>query len=131
RLGVPHVGDRNQPLTDQQLEAFADGYWTRPGSGDGGSLRSPIPVGDIAAGDVKHVDAALVKKCYGTMTGTVVASETRLPLAGAAVEGSAVITDSYGNFTLTGVLLGYNNTAIDRGVLVDYPGYGTGTGNVH
>ena len=71
-LEFDHLKPNNEPLVDAQLQAFRDGFWTRPADErGGGSLTSPILIGTVAPGPHEPVVVPLVPLCGGTVTGVV------------------------------------------------------------
>ena len=71
------------------------------------------------------------------MTGVVTDEVTGLPVQGADVdvlwpiEELQIVTDALGRFEYPGVLLGYNNTPVDRTIFVEAPGYFGGSKPAH
>ncbi len=126
----------NQPIVDAQLEVNATGYWARPSESIGGLLSSPYPLGTIDPDEhIRDLVVPLVKKCTGTLSGLVRDAVTNAPIANARVTVAWPIatldvrTDATGHFTYPGVLLGHNNTPIERSVAVSSPGYFDGIKN--
>jgi carboxypeptidase family protein/prealbumin domain-containing protein len=131
QLRLDHLGTDNTPLGlslfAQESVNFTDQvYWPR-----GGSTPSPIDIGDVAPDDDVNVgDIGLVRKCFGSVTGTLKYGDTNLPAVGVSVRAqhgwwfSDDTTDATGAYDIPIVSLGYNNQPTDVDVIaVDGTGF--------
>ena len=130
-IEMEKLDPRNQSIHDVQLEVQSTGYWSRPFESIGGDNRSsPYPLGTIDPDEhIRDLVVPLVKKCTVTLTGVATDAVTQAPIVNGRVTVAYAITqldvrtDSAGRFTYPGVLLGHNNTPIERSVAISSPGY--------
>ena len=142
QIGLDHLGADNAPLenvflaADEGVNHLDQVYWPRYGSSP-----SPVSIGDLAPGDDLAVaPIGLVRKCFGSVSGTLVYGDTGLPAAGVTVVAehtwwffTSDITDANGAYDIPVVSLGYNNQETDvllrAGVETGF--YGTADGTTH
>lgn len=133
-VSLDHLGEGNTPLFGMHMFAqepvnFTDQvYWPR-----GASTPSPIPIGDVAPGDDVDVgDIGLVRKCFGSVSGTLTYGDSGQPAAGVSVTAqssshntlwwfSSATTDATGAFDVPVISLGYNNQPADVHVYATDP----------
>jgi hypothetical protein len=118
---VPFLGENNTSVTNVRLFPEAvhlKGYWPRSSN-----YPSPISIGDLAPFDDKLADVALVRQCFGKISGTVTYGDGRGPAGGVNVKASHgyaqhdVVTAANGTYTIDKALLGYNNIPVDHSVI--------------
>ena len=142
QIGLDHLGTDNTPLenlflaVDESVNHLDQVYWPRYGSSP-----SPVPIGDLAPGDDLAVaPIGLVRKCFGSVSGTLVYGDTGLPAAGVTVIAehtwwffTSDVTDADGAYEIPVVSLGYNNQETDvfLRASVGTGFYGTAEGTTH
>ena len=121
-IGLDHLGTDNTPLenlflaADEGVNHLDQVYWPRSVSSP-----SPVPIGDLAPGDDLAVaPIGLVRKCFGSVSGTLVFGDTGLPAAGVTVVAehdwwffTSDVTDASGAYEIPVISLGYNNQETD------------------
>ena len=135
-LQLEKLNPGNAAIEDAQLTVFKPGYWARPSESIGGLLSSPYPIGTLEPDEhMTGLIVPLVKKCTGELSGVVRDAVTGQPIVNALVSvqwpivALEVRTDADGEFTYPGILLGHNNTPIERSVGISAPGYIDGFAN--
>ena len=117
---VARLGQDNTPLTNVRIFPIApdiQGYWPRSSN-----YPSPIPIGDLAPFENKLADVALVRQCFGKISGTVTYGDTGGLAAGIQVHAAHayadhfVVTAANGTYSIDKALLGYNNIPVDHEV---------------
>jgi carboxypeptidase family protein len=124
QLSLDHLGPENTPfgltLFAQEPVNFTDQiYWPR-----GGSTPSPIRLGEVGPNDDVNVgDIGMVRKCFGSVTGTLKYGDTNEPAVGVTVTAqhfwwfSSDTTDATGAYDIPIVSLAYNNQPTDVGLI--------------
>ncbi len=122
QVGLDHLGTDNTPLenlflaADEGVNHLDQVYWPRYVSSP-----SPVPIGDLAPGDDLAVGPiGLVRKCFGSVSGTLVYGDTGLPAPGVTVVAehdwwffTSDVTDASGAYEIPVISLGYNNQETD------------------
>jgi uncharacterized repeat protein (TIGR01451 family) len=104
--------------TYESFYASASGYWTTPYTNT-----------TITQGNTNIVDINMVKVCSGaTIVGNVVDALTQKPITNATVTVSGQVyrsdmTDTNGNFILTNITVGNDNSPIQNTLTASAPGY--------
>jgi uncharacterized repeat protein (TIGR01451 family) len=104
--------------TVESIYASASGYWTTPYTNT-----------TITQGHTNIVDIDMIKVCSGaTIVGNVVDALTQKPITNATVSVSGQIyesdmTDTNGNFILTNITVGNDNSPIQNTLTASAPGY--------
>lgn len=120
QVSLDHLGTDNTPLnlslfSNENVNFTDEVYWPR-----GGSTPSPLLLGEVAPGDdVAVPPIGMVRKCFGSVSGTVVYGDTLQPAVGVTVEAghnwyfAQDVTDATGAFEIPTISLGYNNQPTD------------------
>src|ERR1039458_9859091 len=115
--GLLQLSSGNVP-TYESFYASASGYWTTPYTNT-----------TITQGNTNIVDINMVKVCSGaTIVGNVVDALTQKPITNATVTVSGQVyrsdmTDTNGNFILTNITVGNDNSPIQNTLTASAPGY--------
>lgn len=116
QVSLDHLGTDNTPLGlslfSNEFVNFTDEvYWPR-----GAGTPSLILLGEVAPGDdVAVPPIGMVRKCFGSISGTLVYGDTLQPAVGVTVEAghhwyfAQDVTDATGAFEIPTISLGYNN----------------------
>ncbi len=116
-LTLPHVGQDNTAL-QMGVTGFLDGYWPPNRTGY-------VDAGEMQPGETSSVVVPLVPKCQGSISGSVVLSDTLAPAVGVTVQANFVqtITNAAGEFSFPSLDLDHNNQPADYSVftsMLDY-----------
>jgi uncharacterized repeat protein (TIGR01451 family) len=115
--GLLQLNSGNAP-TIKSFYASAGGYWTTPYTNT-----------TITQGHTNLVDINMIKVCSGaTIVGNVIDALTQKPITNATVSVSGQIyesdmTDTNGNFILTNITVGNDNSPIQNTLTASAPGY--------
>jgi hypothetical protein len=116
QVGLDHLGVENTPLSltlraAEEVNFTDEVYWPRTQH-----TPSPILTGEVTPGDDLPLgDIGMVRKCFGTISGTVRYGDTLDPVVGATVQAGHLwhfdnaVADADGHYTITKFALYYNN----------------------